>query len=192
MKTLQLLMALGIILGTTFGAYAGGTKTSKKKIAPTKIGKVVPAEFTDAPLRIVMEKEMDATPEQIWEYLGDSRRLPLFVKQIKKVDLDASQAVSSESEEGASRVCSFGGTDLSEKIVAVVPNKLFAYQAMDNEMVSNHLAVIKITPTATGSTLTWYQFFDKGSNGMKASMMKMMMPGILKKAARKLDKIASN
>jgi uncharacterized protein YndB with AHSA1/START domain len=191
MKTLQLLMALGIVLGTTFAAYAGGEKVSKKN-APTKIGNLVPASLTDAPLRIVIQKEMDASPEQLWAYLGDSRQLPKFMKQVKKVDLDARQAASSETEEGATRVCSFGKVPLTEKIVAVVPNELFAYQSQDNEMVSNHLGVIRITPTATGSTLTWYQYFDKGSNGMKASMMKMMMPGMLKKAVRRLDKIASN
>ncbi|MEM0998780.1 MAG: SRPBCC family protein [Bacteroidota bacterium] len=190
MKSFPFTMMFALLLGLGSFAFAGGNapeKVSKKEV-PREIGGLKPADYTDAPLRVVIERELAASPAELWRYLGNSKTLPLWLKQVKRVDLE--KAVHAVNEQGATRVCRFGNTPLSEKIVYIAEERLFAYQAADNAMLSNHLGVIKIEPHGEGSRLTWYQFFDKGSSGMKSSMIKLMMPGMIKKGVKRLDKLA--
>ncbi|MEM7040164.1 MAG: SRPBCC family protein, partial [Bacteroidota bacterium] len=164
---------------------AGDADKPSKKSPPAKIGMLNIHDFTSAPLQVVKQRTVKATPEQLWAYINNSETLPKWVKQIKKVD------VSRDAEgNDVARTCSFGGDKINEDIVHVETNRVFAYKAHDNEMVSNHLGVVHIEPQGEESVITWYQFFDKGSNNMKASMMKMMMCGMLNKEMKNLEKVA--
>lgn len=188
MKTISTTLIL--MLAITLGAQAAGegVKSAKeiKKEAPRMIDRLNVSEFTNAELRIVEQRTLDATPDELWAFLGDSRKLPLFVKQVEKVTVNDQNA--DVNGQGGQRVCNFGGTALTEDIVYVVPERLFAYSAHDNELVSNHLGVIQLDQVGGQTVVTWYQYFDKGSKGFKSAMMKKMMPGILNKAMKNLEK----
>ena len=189
MKTpLTTIASLLLLLGLSSNVHATGGKTAKeiKKEAPRNIGKLNVSEFTSAELQIVEQRSLDASTEEVWSFIGDSRKLPLYVKQIKKVTLHSDNATA--DEQGDTRVCNFGGTDLTEQIVYVQPEKIYAYQAADNELVSNHLGVITLEEQDGKTLITWYQYFDKGSKKFKAAMMKKMMPGVLNKGMKNIEK----
>lgn len=190
MKTMKIAATMILLLGMTFNLQASGTKADKpsKKNAPTEVSMLKISDFTSADLQIVKQRHFDASPAQIWKYVSDSKTIPLYFKQVKKVNVDNSKAV--ESGVGTERMCSFGGDQIHETVVHVEDNSVFAYQVKDNDIMKNHLAIIRIEKDGEGSKMTWYQFFDKGPKGMKASMMKMMMPGMLKKGMKNLDKLA--
>lgn len=189
-KNISATLILMLSLSLGLQATGNGVKSEKeiKKEAPRKIGKLSVSDFTDADLRLVEQRTLDATPEELWSFIGDSRKLPLFVKQVKKVTVHDEMA--KENGEGTQRVCNFGGTDIQEDIVYVVPEKIFAYSAADNDLVSNHLGVIQLDQVGDQTVVTWYQYFDKGAKGFKSAMMKKMMPGILNKAMKNLEKEA--
>lgn len=183
--TLLLLFAIGL----KSKAEGGNGEKDLLKQAPRTIRHLSVNEFTSANLQIVKQARLDATPKQLWAYIGKSETLPQWVKQVKKVDVKYDE--SNAEGQGSERFCSFGGSQIHEEVVHVEPLKVFAYSATDNEMISNHLGVIHVEQDGDQSIVTWYQYFDKGSKGFKASMMKMMMPGMLKKALKKLGKLAA-
>ena len=175
-----------------FLAWTGGIagnktgKTMKIKEAKSKneIGPVRVSQFTTADLQAFKSYRIKATPEKLWETIGDHESIPEWVPMVKHVRVNNSKA--DDAGVGCERVCTFGGSELTEKVVYQEDGRIMAYSAADNRMASNHLGVIEIIQEGEYSVVNWYQYFDP--RGMKGFMMKNMMGGTLKKALKNLEK----
>ena len=172
------------------GDKSGAQKVKKKDFETNKmIGMLDVNKFTTADLEVVKQYRYDLSPEQVWKIVSVSENIPDMVKSVKSVKVNHSK--EDDLGVGCVRECSFGGESLTEEVVYVEQNKVFAYKVMDNDMVSNHLGVMKLDKDGDGTVLTWYQYFDPGAKKMKASMMKMMMGGVLKDAMKNVEDMAA-
>lgn len=182
------LMAIGVngIAAAMIEYKAPKLKDMKSK---TMISNLKLSDYTTAELQAFKSLRIKATPEKLWETIGDHASIPEWVPMIKHVDVITTNA--DENGVGCERVCTFGGDKVYETVLYIEKNRLMAYKAADSEDISNHLGVIEIVQDGEYSIVNWYQYFD-ASKGMKGFMMKnIMMPRILKKALKNLDKRAA-
>lgn len=118
-----------------------------------------PAVYTTAPLRNRITVELTAPVGEVWELVGDHRRLPEYSAGIESVDVAA--------EDGA-RTCRFRATDetasidLTERIRWHIPQIGYSASAAEPNpfQLTDDLSVVTVSPTDAGTVFEWAQYFN--------------------------------
>lgn len=144
---------------------------------------------TEAPLQITVSGEFLHSAEKVWSVIADHQEMVNWMPMIKHVEIK-NQGSNSDLGLHCERECTFGNDILKEKIVYWNPPKGYAYMIANREgrFFKNHLGHIEIARTKDDRTkVIWKQYFDP--LGIKGWLMKnIMMPRIMKKGLRNLDK----
>lgn len=148
-------------------------------------------KYTDAPHQISITRNIRAKPEDIWRTLSDHQGMTQWMPMIKQVDLVKADE-NGAWEEGSERHCQFGPDLLKEKIVHWNAPTSYAYMIADNHIVKSHLGHFTITDKGNYCIVTWDQYFYPQGFAVKKWMMKnFMLPNVMKKALKNLDKKAA-
>jgi hypothetical protein len=118
-----------------------------------------PAVYTTAPLRNRISVELAAPAAEVWELVGDHRRLPEYSAGIESVDVAA---------DGAARTCRFRATDetpsidLTERIRWYVPQVGYCASAAESNPfgLTEDLSVVTVMPAEGGTVFEWAQYFN--------------------------------
>ncbi len=131
---------------------------------------------TDAPLDIMIIVRLDASPEDVWDLVGDHNRLnDWFPKIASSYILEDEPSTNRDFEFLFTRQCEFDGDILTEDIPFDNGVNAYAYSInadRTNVMVpmSDHLGMFVVEPYGeAGSLLTWRQYWKKGFMGQFAA-----------------------
>ncbi|MEL6919212.1 MAG: SRPBCC family protein, partial [Bacteroidota bacterium] len=133
-------------------------------------------------------RRLDAPITKVWKVVADHQGMTQWMPMIRHVDLVAPDQEGNWGE-GCERHCSFGPDLLKEKIAHWDPPYGYAYRIADMHLVKDHIAHIKLTEKLDGTLVTWTQYFYPQGNAAKKWMAKnVMLPFIMKKALKNLEK----
>ncbi len=127
--------------------------------SPTSNRHVISAS---SPLRASTQVYLEASAEDVFDYISNSSSLPQWMPGLVSVVYDHSNsAVPGVWDKGSRRTLMFGDQEETEIIVQYDYPNVIAYQITAGVPVKNHLAVMTVEPNKNeGSLLTWYQYFD--------------------------------
>lgn len=158
-----------IILGSVISAFSFGTViitgyfvVNKCRPSSSLNGERQPAIASSSPLRASTQVYLDASTEDVFDYLSNSSSLPQWMPGLDSVTYDHSDSVSPGNlDKGSRRTLMFGDQEETEIIVQYDYPKAIAYQITAGVPVNNHLAVMTVEPNSNeGTILTWDQYFD--------------------------------
>jgi len=147
-----------------------------------------PKDYTKAPKQLEVSRLVSAPIQEVWKVVADHQGMTQWMPMISHVHL-----VKSDTEgnwgEGCERHCQFGADLLQEKIAYWNPPFGYAYQIADMHLVKDHVGHIALHEKPQGTLVTWRQYFHPNGSAAKRWMAKnVMMPYVMKKALRNLEK----
>ncbi|MEM6956820.1 MAG: SRPBCC family protein [Myxococcota bacterium] len=148
-------------------ASSGSASTASEAAAPSEAGaraakaELAAASLTSAPARVVARARLNASIEEVWDYVSNHDNLVEYTNGIlQSADIDRSGAGGSDGV-GVRRECAAGQDRFVEEIVYFRAPYAFAYSAVENTWgLTNHLATVVLTPDGDGTILEWSQHFD--------------------------------
>lgn len=173
-----------IILGTIVSVLSLGTViiagyfvVNKCRHSPHPSSNQQPVISALSPLRASTQVYLEASTEDIFDYISNSASLPQWMPGLVSVTYDHSDsAVPGVLAEGSRRTLMFGDQEETEIIVQYDYPKVIAYQITAGVPVKNHLAVMIVEPDKNeGSLLTWYQYFDLESSSLYGWVMPFLV-----------------
>ncbi len=149
-------------------------------------------QFTEAPQQLQFSRIVNAPIREVWKIISDHQGMTQWMPMIKHVDLVIPDKKGGW-EEGCERHCQFGGDVLKEKIAYWNPPYGYAYMIEDMHIVKDHVGHIELTEKLEGTLVTWSQYFYPQGNFAKKWMAKnVMLPFVMKKALKNLEKKINN
>lgn len=135
-----------------------------------------------------MSLRLQASPNELFEYLSDQQTLPEWMPGLESVAYDHSASSTPETlGEGSLRTMMFGDQAEVEKIVQFDPPNLIAYQILEGVPLRNHLAIMRIEESDDGrSDFTWYQYFDIKRSSVFGWLMPFMVKRFMNEAQENL------
>lgn len=141
-----------------------------------------------SPLRIHAQYRLEASPEEVFNIIGDLKGITHFFPMIHHASVEHAHGCAGE---GSTRVCSVRGMGkVRERIVWWAPPLGYAYRA-DGPFVplGNHLGLVLIQPDDEGgSTLEWRQYFHTRL-GPLGWTFRGVMPILMDRAATNIVKL---
>jgi len=118
-----------------------------------------PSVYTTAPLRNHIQVHLTAPMDDVWELVGDHRRLPEYSGGIETVTV---------APDGSTRTCRFRATeetpavDLTEQIHWEIPRLGYSTSAVEPNpfLLTDDLSVVTVSVTDTGTLVEWAQYFN--------------------------------
>lgn len=158
-----------LILGTIVSVFSFGTViiagyfvTNKCRHSSFLASDRQSVIASSSPLRAFTQVYLDASTEDVFDYISNSSSLPQWMPGLDNVTYDHSDStVPGILDEGSRRNLMFGDQEETEIIVQYDYPNVIAYQIKAGVPVKNHLAVMTVESNNNeGSILTWYQYFD--------------------------------
>ena len=145
-------------------------------------------QWTTDPLRAAKQLLLEASPEEVFEYISSAETLPEWMPGLKSLSYDHSNSASPGAlGKGSRRRMMFGDQVELEEIVQFEQPNLIAYQILEGVPLRNHLAVMTVETYGNGSsTLTWYQYFDIQKSSVFGWFMPLMVRRFLNTAQENL------
>ena len=145
-------------------------------------------DYTKAPLQLEFSRMIQATPDEIWKVLSCHEAITSWIPQVKNSSV-VDTGEDGEKQKGTVRDVQFGKDILKETIVFWDETFGYAYSIADMHIVKNHVGHFNITEKLDGTLVSWSQYYEPQGNALKRWMAKkVMLPSVMKKALKNLDK----
>ncbi|MBE9070303.1 SRPBCC family protein [Leptolyngbya cf. ectocarpi LEGE 11479] len=146
-------------------------------------------QWTAAPLRVSQQMRLEASPEEIFDYISQADTLPQWMPGLESLSYDHGQSMAAgELAQGSQRTMMFGEQSEIEDIVYFDRPHLIAYQILEGVPVRNHLAIMTVEEREGASYLTWSQYFDVQRTSVGGWLMPLMVRSFVKDAQDNLIK----
>lgn len=146
-------------------------------------------QWTTAPLRVSKQMRLDASPQEIFDYISKTDTLPQWMPGLESLNYNHEQSIAvGELDQGSQRTMMFGEQSEIEEIIYVDRPNLIAYQILEGVPVKNHLAIMTIEEHEEVSYLTWSQYFDIQRTSVGGWLMPFMVRRFVKDAQDNLIK----
>lgn len=124
------------------------------------------AETVDAgPLQTVAHLTAPQTADALFPIITENDQIAAWMPGLAGGTYD-DRPEGAHIAPGMTRRLTFGGRPDVERIVAVDPPRLFAYQIVGGVPIEGHLAVLVVKELGAGQTLiSWYQYFRSSRIG---------------------------
>lgn len=117
--------------------------------------------FTGAPLRVSRHAFLETTPKDLYPFLVEPDKLPLWIEGVTGVTYDHAHSSSTgELGVGSLRSLDFGGTPDKERVVISDPGVRIGYRILSGPPVTAHLAIMTLKPSDGGVIFSWFQYYD--------------------------------
>ena len=148
---------------------------------------IAPPPLIASPLRASTKIHLNASPEEVFEYISSAESLPLWMPGLESVTYDHSNSVLLGTlNEGSQRTMMFGDQQETETIVQFERPNVIAYQIIEGVPLKNHVATMTVESDGGGSTLTWNQHFELKRTSVYGWLMPFMVRRFLNDAQANL------
>lgn len=145
------------------------------------------SSLTASPLRASSQIHLEASPEDVFEYVSSAEALPLWMPGLESVAYDHSNSVLAGTlGEGSQRTMIFNGQKETEVIVQLEQPNVIAYQILEGVPLRNHLATMTVESDNGVSILTWNQYFELNRTSIYGWLMPFMVRRFLDNAQSNL------
>jgi len=145
-------------------------------------------DYTKAPRQMEFSRMIPATPHKIWKVLSSHEAITNWIPLVKSSTV-INTGKDGKKQEGTIRNVKFGKDTLKETIVFWDETFGYAYSIADMHIVKNHVGHFSISEKLDGTLVSWSQYYEPQGNALKRWMAgKVMLPSVMKKALKNLDK----
>ena len=188
----------------TVGALAGQNCNYEAKASAANIIQVStdaqssfdPSDYVDAPLRITVTREFDASPDVVFAALIDHEGMVEWMPTLDKVTVDYTNSDNPGGNgAGTTRECVAGKDVFVEDIRYLSASERILAYSVDMERSTTslpfitHLGVLRVESRQEGGSLvTWNQYLEV-KKGLKGKLViPMLKYRLMKKGLKNLDK----